>query len=90
MNIYTDGSCFQRPRRGGIGIRYIIINDAGDEEWQDECPPGYKQATNNEMELLACIVALRDIPDRMVMGLPTGNAVTSVGGLVEEVCRCAP
>ena len=25
-----------------------------------------------------------------VMGLPTGNAVTSVGGLVEEVCRCAP
>ena len=67
LNIYTDGSCFQRPRRGGIGIRYIIINDAGDEEWQDECPPGYKQATNNEMELLACIVALRDIPDRMIM-----------------------
>ncbi len=25
-----------------------------------------------------------------VMGLPTGKAVTSVGGLVEGVCRCVP
>jgi co-chaperonin GroES (HSP10) len=31
LNIYTDGSSFQRPRRGGVGIRYIIINYAGDE-----------------------------------------------------------
>jgi ribonuclease HI len=62
LNIYTDGSSLSNPRRGGIGIRYIVINAAGDEEWIDECPPGYKQATNNEMELMACIVALREIP----------------------------
>ena len=66
LNIYTDGSSFQRPRRGGIGIRYIIINDAGDEEWQEECPFGYKQATNNEMELMAPILALRGIPSKMM------------------------
>lgn len=53
LNIYTDGSCLSNPRRGGIGIRYIVINAAGDEEWIDECPAGYKQATNNEMELMA-------------------------------------
>ena len=66
LNIYTDGSCFQRPRRGGVGIRYIVINDDGDEAWQDECPPGYKEATNNEMELLAPILALRGIPSEMM------------------------
>lgn len=66
LNIYTDGSSFQRPRRGGVGIRYIIINDAGDEEWQDECPPGYKGATNNEMELMAPILALRGLPGEMI------------------------
>ena len=67
LNIYTDGSSFQRPRRGGVGIRYIIINDAGDEEWRDECPPGYKEATNNEMELMGTpILALRGIPVEMM------------------------
>ena len=65
MNIYTDGSSFSRPRRGGIGVRYIVINDVGDEEWIDECPPGYEQATNNQMELMACIVALKNIPAEM-------------------------
>ena len=66
LNIYTDGSSHQRPRRGGVGIRYIIINDAGDEEWQDECPFGYKEGTNNEMELMAPILALRGIPAEMM------------------------
>jgi ribonuclease HI len=66
LNIYTDGSSLSNPRRGGIGIRYIVINAAGDEEWIDECPPGYKQATNNEMELMACIVALREMPPQLL------------------------
>lgn len=66
INIYTDGSSLQRPRRGGVGIRFIVINKDGDEEWQDECPPGYKEATNNEMELMAPILALRGIPDEMM------------------------
>jgi ribonuclease HI len=66
LNIYTDGSSLQRPRRGGVGIRYIVINEVGDEECVDECPPGYKEGTNNEMELLAPILALRGIPDEMM------------------------
>lgn len=66
LNIYTDGSSFPNPRRGGVGIRYIIINDSGDEEWQDECPPGYKEGTNNEMELMAPILALRGIPSEFM------------------------
>ena len=62
LNIYTDGSSLSNPRRGGMGIRYIIVNSAGDEVVRDEVPTGYKQATNNEMELLACVIALRQVP----------------------------
>lgn len=58
INIYTDGSCFQRPRRGGIGIRFVTINAVGGEACEDYALPGYKDATNNRMELLACTKAL--------------------------------
>lgn len=58
LNIYTDGSSYSRPRRGGIGIRFVIINEHGDEVVQEELLSGYRQATNNEMELLASIRAL--------------------------------
>lgn len=66
LNIYTDGSSFQHPRRGGMGIRYVIVNSDGHELLRDEVPLGYKQATNNEMELLACVLALRGIPSEFV------------------------
>jgi ribonuclease HI len=62
LNIYTDGSSLPNPRRGGMGIRYIVVDEQGHEEVRDEVPLGYKQATNNEMELLACVLALRDLP----------------------------
>ena len=62
LNIYTDGSSFENPRRGGMGIRFIVVNQQGHEEIRDEVPAGYKQATNNEMELLACVIALRNVP----------------------------
>lgn len=38
------------PVEAALGFVYIIINDAGDEEWQDECPFGYKEATNNGVD----------------------------------------
>jgi ribonuclease HI len=58
LNIYADGSSYSHPRRGGIGIRYVTIDDAGNEVVQNEEILGYEGATNNEMELLACIKAL--------------------------------
>lgn len=62
LNIYTDGSSFSGPRVGGIGIVFVIVNGAGDEEIVNEFDyPGYKQATNNEMELEACIKGLEEI-----------------------------
>lgn len=58
LNIYVDGSSYPNPRRGGIGIRYITIDEAGDEVIEDDAPPGYKEGTNNQMELMACIKGL--------------------------------
>lgn len=60
LNIYTDGSSFSGPRMGGVGIRYVTINENGNENIIDIDLPGYKSATNNQMELYACILALKE------------------------------
>jgi len=58
LNIFTDGSCLPHLRRGGIGIRFVTTDTAGDEVIEDYCLPGYKGSTNNQMEMMACIKAL--------------------------------
>jgi ribonuclease HI len=59
LNIYTDGSCLPSPRRGGIGI-YMIYTDSNlNEITLDFSPPGYRTATNNQMEIKACVIALK-------------------------------
>ncbi len=59
--VYTDGSSYSGPRRGGFGIRIIYIDDIGKEIIEDipvfESYPG---ATNNQMELLACDHAIKE------------------------------
>jgi ribonuclease HI len=61
LNIYTDGSQFSHPRRGGYAIRIIYSDEIGNEFPEDiiinESCPG---ATNNQMELLACVRALEE------------------------------
>lgn len=58
INIYTDGSSYPGPRRGGMGIVYVTVDDEGHEVVEDYLPQGYQAATNNQMELQACIEAL--------------------------------
>lgn len=60
LNIFTDGSSLSSPRTGGIGVRFVIIDSSGQEQIQDFDFIGYKNATNNQMELHACIVALKE------------------------------
>ena len=64
LHIYTDGSSLPSPRRGGIGIRFLLIDSEGREEIIDSRHAGYKGATNNQMELQACIEALEEARDR--------------------------
>lgn len=60
LNIYTDGSSKPHPRRGGVGIRYVYVNDEGAEVCENLPRLGYKGVTSNEMELSACIIALQN------------------------------
>ena len=61
MNIFTDGSSFSSPRTGGIGVRFIIIDSSGEEKIRNFDFDGYPNATNNQMELHAVIVALKEV-----------------------------
>jgi ribonuclease HI len=51
--IYTDGSSLNNPGPGGYGV---VILAAGREK---ELSGGYRLTTNNRMEMMAAIVALR-------------------------------
>lgn len=60
LNIYTDGSSYPYKKRvAGVGVRFVWVNDAGDEEIEDYVPIGWQQATADEMEIEACVVALK-------------------------------
>lgn len=60
LNIYTDGSSLPSPRRGGIAIRFVFPEYMNKDE-QNFAPEGFIGATNNEMELKACIEALKQV-----------------------------
>ena len=53
--IYTDGGCSHNPGPGGYGA---VILAQGKRQ---EISGGFKHTTNNRMELMACIVALKSI-----------------------------
>ena len=56
IKIYTDGSCLGNPGNGGWAA--IILNDGE----KTELKGSKKDTTNNQMELLAPIQALKKIP----------------------------
>ena len=62
FQIYTDGSCLGNPGAGGYAA--VIIADNGNFE---EIVGGEPNTTNNRMELMAAIVALKKVsPDDFV------------------------
>lgn len=61
LYVYTDGSSLPKPRRGGIGIRYVYLNEKEEEFRIDGYEFGFSSATNNQMELKAVIEGLKGI-----------------------------
>ena len=53
--VYTDGGALNNPGPGGYGVVVVTSSDTR------ELSGGYKSTTNNRMELMACIVALREL-----------------------------
>ena len=56
IKIYTDGSCLENPGNGGWAA--IIIDDGK----KTQIKGSKKNTTNNQMELLAPIQALKKVP----------------------------
>ncbi len=71
LNIYTDGSSYSGPRRGGIGILFVTVDEDGSELVEEYPLSGYDGATNNQAELEACIQALRAVTKRRPFIDPT-------------------
>ncbi|HEV2213092.1 MAG TPA: ribonuclease HI [Gammaproteobacteria bacterium] len=57
LEVYTDGACRGNPGPGGWGV---LIREGGRER---TLKGAEAQTTNNRMELMAAIVALRELPD---------------------------
>lgn len=57
VNIYTDGACKGNPGPGGYGV---ILEYNGKRR---ELSEGFKETTNNRMELMAAIVGLKALKE---------------------------
>ena len=55
ITVYTDGGCTNNPGPGGYGAVIIEGNQ------RTEISKGYRLTTNNRMELMACIAALKSL-----------------------------
>ncbi len=55
LSIYTDGAARGNPGRGGYGVVLIWGNT------RKELSQGYRNTTNNRMELMAVIAALQEL-----------------------------
>ena len=63
IEIYTDGCCLGNPGKGGYGA-ILVYN--GKEKTIGK---GYRNTTNNRMEMLACIEALKELKEKSIVEL---------------------
>jgi ribonuclease HI len=61
--IYTDGACTGNPGAGGYGA--VLINGAN----RQEISGGYKLTTNNRMEMMGAISALKSLNTKSTVTL---------------------
>ena len=73
IKIYTDGSCLGNPGNGGWAA---IIND---QDKITKISGNKKNTTNNQMELMAAIEALKKIPPEQEVQLYTDSKYVKMG-----------
>ena len=73
IKIYTDGSCLENPGNGGWAA---IINDNGNIK---KISGGEKNTTNNRMELMATINALKRINTNNEIEIYTDSQYVKLG-----------
>ena len=73
IKIYTDGSCLENPGNGGWAA-IIFINDE-----KIIISGSKKNTTNNQMELMAAIEALKKIPEGQEIQIYTDSKYVKQG-----------
>lgn len=64
LEVYTDGSCNNKNGFGGWGF---VMFPTGKEEQVIRRNQGFSETTNNRMEMLGVIEALKLVPDAVMM-----------------------
>lgn len=67
VELYTDGACSGNPGPGGYGS--ILVYKGVEKEFSE----GFKETTNNRMELLAVIVGLRELKEKCKVTVTTDS-----------------
>lgn len=70
VEIYTDGACSGNPGVGGYGA-VLVYKDKDGVSHEKELSSGFRDVTNNQMELMAVIAALE------VLKNPVSATITS-------------
>lgn len=73
VQLYTDGSCLGNPGPGGYGA-ILVFNGH-----RRELAEGYKNTTNNRMEMLACIKGLEALKEPCLVDLTTDSQYVRQG-----------
>ena len=81
--IYTDGGSINNPGPGGYGIVLTYGEKCGKKlaGTQEEISGGFRLTTNNRMELMACIVALRKLKNLDVPAVLFSDSSYVVNGI---------
>ena len=74
IKIYTDGSCNPNPGIGGWG--YVMLEDGKDPV---EVFGGDRETTNNKMELMAAVMALKALESRTQVTIYTDSQYVRKG-----------
>lgn len=67
VTIYTDGACSGNPGPGGYGVVMLY------KDQRKELSAGFRDTTNNRMELLAAIVGLENLKEPCKITLYTDS-----------------
>lgn len=73
IHMYTDGSCLGNPGPGGYGA-LLVYNGH-----KKELSQGYKNTTNNRMEMLAVIKGLQALKEPCLVELTTDSSYVKDG-----------
>lgn len=79
LRIYTDGAYSSARNQGGIGIVFVQEDD-GNDSIIAEISKGYRNTTNNRMEVRAILLALKAISGHLNRVIIVSDSMYAIGG----------